>query len=342
MEKYLLDKYGGLKLTKPRLKELIYDIKNYEEVVDDTEIDVSLDKVIDAIGKFKNRYDGEDLSPRTIENYRNKIQMIYNVVPDLFQLMIDNPENKAVINDAFKVIDKKWSNGPKDYYAAISKVIQSFPNLKSKISDYILGRIQQKIKENMNEHVRKTDVKVDTEPLKITWKQFTDGVDKLTKNKDTPLQDKVLFNFYKLLTLRDDFSRVHLVNKDLDNETNFYNLKTRTFHLNKYKEKNHHGKKEYHIPPLLHNLVQRLYDQGNKYLYESRNKKPYAGGLTDKICRNLSKKYFNIKFCIGDLRQARATNARIYPRQNQRQVAKDMLHSFQTSSNVYVRKTSIK
>lgn len=341
MEEFLIDKYGGRKLTKPRLKELIHDIKNYKEVVDDTEIDVSFDKVIDEIGKFKNKYDGKLLTPRSIKNYRNKIKMIYNVVPDFFQLMIDNPDNKVVINGAFKLIDKKWSNGAKDYYSAISKVIQSFPNLKSKISDYILGRIHQKIKENMNEHVRKTDDKVDTEPLKITWRQFTDGVNKLTWNKDTPLQDKVLFNLYKIWTLRDDYGRVHLVNEDLDNKTNFYNLKTKMFHLNNYKEKDVYGNRKFEIPDSIQKMIQQLYDEGNKYLYESRNKTPYAGGLTDKICRNLSKKYFNIKFCIGDLRKARTTYAKSLSQQKQREIAEGMLHSFTTATNVYVRKTDI-
>jgi len=337
MEKYLLDKYGGRKLNKILLKELIDDIKNYADVpTDDITIDVSLDKILEAINNFKNR-NGDDLTEISKKNYISKIKAVYEVVPNFFQLLIDNPNNNSVINTTFKLLDDKWKN-PKDYYSAISKVINNYEGLKSKISDYILGRIQQKLKESVKENIKETDMKVDTAELKITWKEFTNKVNEIEKNEKVPLQDKVLFNLYKLLTLRDDFGNIHLTTEDLDNETNFYNINTKTLHLNEYKTLKTFGKKEYTIPNRIADMIKELYDKGNKYLYQKRNGTPFPKGLSDLISKTLSLKYFNKKFSINDIRKARITFIQNKPQEKQREVANIMLHSLSTAKEVYNRK----
>ena len=337
MEKYLLDKYGGRKINKILLKNLIDDIKNYEDApTDDIIIDVSLDKILEAIKTFKNR-DGDDLSPISKKGYISKIKSIYDVIPNFFQLLIDNPNNKEVINSAFKIIDDKYKNA-KDYYAVISKVINNYEGLKPKISDYILGRLQQKIKESVNESVKSTDLKVDTEELKLTWNEFTDGVKELDNKSNVPLQDKVLFNLYKLLTLRDDFGNVKLVDEDLDNKTNFYNINTKTFHLNDFKTIKKFGRREYVIPDRIADMIQSLYDGGNKYLYESSLKKPYSAGLSDAMINVLSKKYFDKKFSINDIRKLVLVSYKSKTMEKQRNTAKIMLHSLSTAKVVYDRK----
>ncbi len=340
MEQQLLDKYGGRNINRRLLKDLIKDIKNYKEpkTIKAPEPNLYLDNVLTKIDTMKDGR-GDDLSDSSKKNYKSKIKAIDKVIPNIFQLFIDNPNNNPIVNDAISQIVNKYPKSSKDYLAVISKVINNLEGLSQRISPYIKGRIQQAIKEGLKVSQKTSDEKVEFKPLKITWKEFTKKVKQITKDEKIPLQVKVLFELYKLLTLRDNFGNVRITDKDLDDDTNFYNFKTKIFHLNNYKTKKKYGNKKYELPVYLNKMIEKLYEQQN-YLYV--NLLPdtlYLRGELSGVIPGLTKKYFGVEFNITDMRNARVSYSQEKESIDKQRITADiMLHSLAVAQQQYNRK----
>ncbi len=345
MEQQLLDKYGGRTIDKRTLIEIIKDIKNYKEPEPKPNIkpDLDIDNILEQIDTMKDKYTGKDLTDITKKNYKSKIIMIDKFIPNIFQLFIDNPNSNPVINYNLKLIRDKYPKSYKDYIIPLSKVITNLKGLDDKISPYIKGRIQQVIKEGNVVSQKRSDDNVDFKPLKITWKEFEKKTNEIRNNDDIPLQVKVLFELYKLLTLRDDFGNVRITDKDLDDNINYYNFKTKILHLNNFKTKKRFGKRRYKLPKYLNKMIEKLFEEQNFLYVNLLPDTLYRNGELSKVITKLTKKYYGIQFNITDMRNARITySQKKHTIEKQRQVAEIMLHSLEMATQVYNRKENKK
>jgi len=128
--------------------------------------------------------------------------------------------------------------------------------------------------------------------------------------------------------------------KDLDNDINFYNVKTKQFHLNKYKgtAMDKHGKKVYRIPQYIADMITKEYNDDSKYLIGKTKTETYPQGSLVKFIFQASKKYYGTRFGINDMRQSIISfyheNKDIKKR---KQLAEIMLNSYQEQLKSYKR-----
>jgi hypothetical protein len=185
------------------------------------------------------------------------------------------------------------------------------------------------------------DEKVSFDELKIEWTEYLNKVKELTDNANVPLKIKILFNLYKTYQLRDDYGNVLLTDKDLGNDVNFYNVKTREFHLNNYKgtAKAKYGNKIYKIPQYIADMIMKRYDDGNKYLIGKNKNETYNGnGHLTSLIKDATNKYFGKQFSINDIRRSVVS----YYHENKdikkrKQLADIMLHSYAEAVKSYNR-----
>ncbi len=176
--------------------------------------------------------------------------------------------------------------------------------------------------------------------MRIDWNDFRKKTKELTDDPDVPLKIKILFNLYKNFPLRDDYGNVLLTNKDLDDDVNFYNVKTKQFHLNKYKgtAMDKHGKKVYRIPQYIADMISKEYNDDSKYLIGRSKTETYPQGSLVKFIRQASKKYYGSMFGINDIRRSIITfyheNKDIKKR---KQLAEIMLNSYEEQLKSYKR-----
>ena len=361
----LLNKYGGKVVNKKILSQIIEDVKN-EDIINKTKKSSKLvlnDKVIDeTIDNLKNVATGEKLSENTIKIYKQQVNQI-NLLKVLLNL-IEYKNDKTKINNIIKYIEQQSykeirikfkKQNSINIFNLIIRMIDNIENLRENLNDYVINRIKKEIKELTKDRQDDIDDKKSFDVLKIKWTDYVKQVDKLTEsfNKNfkldkidedgfKQLQNIIVLNLYKFYTLRDDYGLVKLLNKDLDEDSNenYINVETGIFHLNKYKSSvlRVFGKKKYKIPQYIMNLIKILYNNNYQYLYSISDRLPYkTGGISKQIQRLLSS-IFGETITINDLRKSHTT----YFSENksvkqQRQLAEQMLHTYDVSQNYYVR-----
>ncbi len=344
MEQQLLDKYGGRNLNKKLLKQILKNIDNYENPIPIKTIiqpNLNLDNILTQIDTMKD-VRGDDLTDKTKSNYKSKIKAIEKIIPNIFQLFIDNPNNNSVINNIFKLIVKQYPKSYKDYIVPLSKIINNLEGLDDNISPYIKSRIQQVIKEGNKVSQKISDDNVEFKPLKITWQDYVRKTGEVIRNEKIPLQIQLLFLLYKILPLRDNFGNVRITDKDLENNTNFYNINTRFFHLNNYKTKKTFGRKKYQLPTYLNQMIKKLFEDQNYLFVQLLPDTIYKNGELSKVVSKLTNKYYGVQFNITDIRNARISYSQENESiDNQRKTASLMLHSLSMANQVYNRKKKI-
>jgi len=361
----LLNKYGGKVLNKKILSQIIEDVKN-EDTINKTKKSSKLvlnDKVIDeTIDNLKNVATGEKLSENTIKIYKQQVNQI-NLLKILLNL-IEYKNDKTKINNIIKFIEQQSykevrikfkKQNSVNIFRLIIRMIDNIENLRENLNDYVINRIKKEIIELTRDREEDTDDKKSFDVLKIKWTDYIKQVDKLTESFKNnfnltkiddgfkQLQNIIVLNLYKFYTIRDDYGLVKLLNKDLDEDSNenYINVETGIFHLNNYKSTalRIFGKKKYKIPQYILDLIKILYNNNYQYLYSISDRLPYkSGGISKQIQRLLSD-IFGETITINDLRKSHTT----YFSENksvkqQRQLAEQMLHSYDVSQNYYVRK----
>ncbi len=140
-------------------------------------------------------------------------------------------------------------------------MINNIDNVYENLNEYVLNRINQYIQELIKLRTEAKDNKTSFDDLKIEWTEYLKKVKELTDNPKVPLKIKILFNLYKTFPLRDNYGDVLLTDKDLDDDINFYNVKTREFHLNNYKgtAKAKYGNKGYKVPQYIADMIMEEY-----------------------------------------------------------------------------------
>ena len=296
----------------------------------------SEDKIIEMIKNFKSNKDTE-LRPITILNYLNKYKRLNEIEPDIINKLISAGNDKKIVNAIIKKIKSNFKNS-KDYFSILSKIIKSLKNVDEDISNYIINRIFQIFKEEHKKNEEETDDKVDFEQVKLKWKDYLNFVDRIMKNDKIPKKFKILFSLYKIFPLRDDYGNVLLTDKDLDNKTNFYNVKTKIFHLNDYKTISKFGSKKYQVPDYISKLILEEYENGNKYLVGKTKDTKYALGSLSSTIKDRSKSYFGEKFTINDIRHSIIAFYDDKSVKKKKQLADTMLHSYSSQYEIYKRK----
>ena len=346
MEATLLKRYGGRVLNKKLLIELIDDIKNFKENKKVEPVDLTEDNVMKVINNMTNKED-KPLSDKSKDIYKRRVKNL-NLIQILKDL-IKNKNNKDEVNKILKEIEsQKTKTLKKDFskhrsledFVLLNQMINNIPNMYENLNDYVIDRINKFIQELIKLRTEAKDDKTSYDELRIDWNDYKNKTKELTDDPDVPLKIKILFNLYKNFPLRDDYGNVLLTDKDLDDDVNFYNVKTKQFHLNKYKgtAMAKHGKKVYRIPQYIADMINKEYNNGNKYLIGRSKTDTYPQGSLVKFIRQASKKYYGNMFGINDIRRSIITfyheNKDIKKR---KQLAEIMLNSYEEQLKSYKR-----
>jgi hypothetical protein len=347
MESKLLSKYGGRNLNKKLLLELINDIKNYKEDKKVEKPNLTNDNVMKVIDGLTNK-DDKKLSQKSIEIYKRRVKNL-NLIKVLEDL-IKFKNNKNEVNKILKDIEMQKSKKlKKDFskhrsledFVLLNQMINNIDHVFENLNEYVLNRINQHIQELVKLRTDAKDEKVSFDELKIEWTEYLNKVKELTDNPNVPLKIKILFNLYKTYQLRDDYGNVLLTDKDLGDDINFYNVKTREFFLNQYKgtAKAKYGKKIYKIPQYIADMIMKRYDDGNKYLIGKNKNETYNGnGHLTSLIKDATNKYFGKQFSINDIRRSVVSyyhEHKSIPKR--KQLAEIMLHSYQEAVKSYNR-----
>jgi len=346
MEAQLLKRYGGRILNKKLLVELIDDIKNFKENKKVEPVDLTEDNVMKVINNMTNKED-KPLSDKSKDIYKRRVKNL-NIIQILKDL-IKNKNNKDEVNKILKEIEsQKTKTLKKDFskhrsledFVFLNQMINNIPNMYENLNDYVIDRINKFIQELIKLRTEAKDDKTSYDELRIDWNDYKNKTKELTDDPDVPLKIKILFNLYKNFPLRDDYGNVLLTDKDLDDDVNFYNVKTREFHLNKYKgtAMDKHGKKIYRVPQYIADMITKEYNDGNKYLIGRTKTETYPQGSLVKFIFQASKKYYGSRFGINDIRRSIITfyheNKDIKKR---KQLAEVMLNSYEEQLRSYKR-----
>ena len=346
MESKLLNKFGGRKLNKKLLVELIDDIKNYKDDKKVEPADLSEQNVMKVIDELTNK-DDKPLSDITKNIYKRRIKNLDLI--KVLQDLIKFKNNKNKINQILKDIELQKSKKLKKEYSKhrsvedfvlLNQLIDNIDNVYENLNEYVLNRINQYITELIKLKQDVKEQKTGFDELKINWTNYLNKTRDLSDDPDVPNKIKILFNLYKTYQLRDDYGNVLLTDKDLDDNINFYNVKTREFHLNKYKgtAMTKYGPKVYKIPEYIADMITNEYNDGNKYLIGKSKNETHSGGHLSHLVKEASKKYFDIEFSINDIRRSIVS----YYHQNKninkrKQLATIMLSSYSEQLKTYNR-----
>lgn len=309
------------------------------------------DYIIDVIEKFKNKKTNEPLSKETIKNYIIYFfQLSEGEEENIINYLIINQNDRNKINKKFRWIKSQgWLKNPQkdlnkarslNYLIFLNQLLNKLIDIKDKLKEDIFKKLKRDIKQMKKMNVEMNDNKTSFGTLAIEWKDYLEKVKELTKKPDVPLRDKILYNLYKTLPLRDDFGDVELVEKDYDDDSikNFYNINTHMFHLRNYKTKHTFGNKKYKMFKYLADLIKKSFDDGNRFLIvKNSGEKFYNGKLSKYIIYN-SSNYFGKSISIDDIRHSVITyfneNKTLLQR---RKLASLMLHSLSTATEIYNR-----
>ena len=334
----IYDKFKD-RIDKDLFKE-IYDAITNEETIEPQEEDkhdYTFEYIIEQIGLFKNKKNNKNLSETTYKNYKSKYNKLNELRPNIIKDIIEDKNVDEIINE----IKEKYGKSFKDYITILIKIIDNVDDFKKIIKADVYKKLQDSMVEGLEEREKQTDIKILEEPVKINWEVYVKGVDKLLNEEDTPLRIKILYLLYRELPLRDDFSNVLLTNEKLEDQSiNYYNMNAKKFFLNKYKTEGKYGKQIYSLSSKLNNLIKQYYKEGHKYLIENDKGQKYAS--LSRLVSDNTKKYFDIKFGINDIRKSVIAyynaNKSIEER---KKLAKKMLHDYRTQQEVYLRKQDL-
>ena len=310
------------------------------------------------INNFKNK-NGDKLNSKSYDIYIKKADRmkIWNNINEL----IDNQDNKQQINIILDDMKKRnYMTKRKDEnkssfnadFVFYNQIITKDP-IKNQLNEYVLNRIVKIIQESKK---IKEEMQLDKtlyDKLNITYTEFIKFVDEIT-NKDKiesldtygnntiykpTIDERILLNLYKYIPVRDNFSKVYLTDKNLNNAVNYINITNKTFHLNNYKKSamETYGVKVYKIPDYINDMILKKYNDGWRVLMGKNKNTFYNENLSKKIS-NIFMKYLNKNVSINDIRRAYTTYwAENKSVKQQKELAGRMLHSYKTGRDIYKR-----
>ncbi len=279
---------------------------------------------MDYIDSLKNK-NGEELSEITIKNYKSKINSLNRLEDDFVNKIINN----NTITPLLKLVKQKY---PENYYVYISIISRILNFNEIEIKDKKgKQKINKLIVEGNRDKIESIDLKIDNEELKVDFNEYKKRCMDMIDDGNIPLEIKIMYNLYLHHSLRDDYGKVLLTHEYLNDNTNFYNINTNTFHLNNYKTKLKYNSRIFTFPKYLQNLIKLHYENGSKYLVNGKDK------LTLNFSRN-SIKYFDKEFTINDIRKTKINSFENKSIKKKKQLANNMLHDYITQQHIYKRK----
>ena len=308
--------------------------------------------LISLIENLRNKKTGEKLSKNTYIKY---VSMFYNLGAleelNIVNYLIQHQNNKVLINNKFNFIKSQlWLVNNRNeihegnsfaYFIFLNQLLNLIPNIRSIIHESIFDKIHKHTRETNVKKVEFQDEKVSFGDLKINWMDFIKTVNKLTNDPNVPIRDKILFNLYRVITLRDDFGNIKFTEYDDDTYTkNYFNIQTQVLHIRDYKTKRKFGNQQFVLPEYLNKLIMSEYLNGKKYLITNNFNDKYAEGKLSRYIRFASPLYFGKSINIDDIRHSVIT----YYNQNKslsqrRKLSKLMLHSLETANTIYNRES---
>ena len=325
------------------------------------------DMIVKNVINDLTKKDGSKLNEKSYSIYQKKAQNMN--LTSIINKFIEAKDNVKVVSELINELkQRKYLKTRKETSNAsylsdfifINQILEKEP-IKSMISSYIFKRLGMVIAESKKALNEKQLNKTLFEPLKIQWNEYKDLLDSInaiktngyynvefddgsTKKIKITLDDKLLFNLYYNLPLRDNFNRVYLVDEDLGDTDNFINLTTGLFNLNIYKTSalEKHGKRVYRLTKGLLDLVKQKKEMGFNVLFGKNFNEFLTDGLSKKV-RDTFYKYVGKEITINDIRRSviswYAENKSV---KKQKQLAELMLHDYTTARNVYKREENAK
>ena len=332
----IYDKFKD-RIDKKLFEEIYNAITNTEEIQEEYKQDLSFDYIMEQIELFKNKKTNLVLSQTSIKNYKSK----YNKLNELHPNIIEDIINDINVDEILNEIKAKYPKSYKDYITILIKIIDNVANVANVVKADVYKKLQNIMVEGLIQREKQTDIKIEEEPLKIKWEDYVRGVKNLLNNEEAPLRLKILYQLYRELTIRDDFYDVLLTNEKIENQSvNYYNMNAKKFFLNKYKTEGKYGKQVYTLSSKLNNLIKQYYKEGHKYLLENDKNEKYKS--LSKLVSTNSKKYFDKKFGINDIRKSIIS---FYNEtksiQERKQLSKFMLHDWKVQQEVYLRNQNL-
>ena len=311
--------------------------------------------IIELIKNLKNKKTGKNLARNTIIKYMSMFyEMSSTSILNIINYLIEHQNDKLLINLKFNEIKNQvWLSKNRNeinqgnsfaYFIFLNQILNLLPNIESILDKSIFDKIHKHSKETHIKKVEFQDNKVTFGELKINWKDYVSVVNKLTDDPNVNIRDKILFNLYRVIPLRDDFGDVPLFEYDDDNyDKNYFNITTKVLHIRKYKTKNKYGNQQFVLPDYLNKLIISQYLIGKKYLITNNFNERYADGKLSRYIRIITPQYFGKSINIDDIRHSVVT----YFNENKslsqrRKLSKIMLHNLETANNVYNREGKIK
>ena len=302
--------------------------------------------VINIIKNFKNKNDGLLLSPNT---YRNYIKMFHDMSSNkqnIVEYFIENNNNSKKINYIFNEIkNQTWISNRNNINQGRSFNYLIF--LQQLLNNIPYFELHEDVKKKFKKHItqislKNTDIvddKATYEELKINWKDYKKIVSNITKSNTTSLNEKIIYNLYQFLPIRDNFGEVYFKNTDDKNfNKNFFNITDMKFHLRDYKTVKKYGVKIYEFPDFLNKLIKQQYDTGAKFVISTNKGEMFHNGKLTKFIRNNTKKHFGKSLNINDLRHSIVTYYNDNKSQKkQRQLSNLMGHQLATAKIIYRR-----
>lgn len=315
-QKHIKDIGEGLPKTKKLIEKYdikLVDIKDVSNVAPGTlailkgEKKGNIDKIFDEIDGYtrtatqKKKYPSETtLSQISNDNYKSRL----NTMNKLFKCdgdmkCLDNPE------DVFKIFESKKTpvNSILSYVNTILGLIKyssTFKKLLTNVDEY--REIQQIL-------IKRREKQLDDD---ISYKDVVSFKDLKEIQKEYEENEPYSFNhliasLYTLIpSLRDDFGNVEIITDDSENDkfNNFYNTKTKTLILNKYKGSDFKGTERIKIPQDLHKIIiESLKKNPRIFLITKNENESYDKIYTQGRLTNLVKQVFR-GHSINDIRHS--------------------------------------
>ena len=145
--------------------------------------DYSYDSLVKEINKFTYTRKGEtkELSANSKKSYINKLKKLNQLVDgNIIEKIVRDKDVAGIVEK----IKKEWEKSYNDYVVVLIKIIDNVNGLRKLVSDNNYNLLKTTMIEGLEAKQKRTDKRVEKEPLKITWEDYMKAVRKFTQDKD--------------------------------------------------------------------------------------------------------------------------------------------------------------
>jgi hypothetical protein len=244
------------------------------------------------------------LSKTSNDNYKSRLSQLNKI--------FDCDNDLTCLNNPKKILDtfnrlKLPTNTILSYINTIigtTKYSPTFQKILTNIDDYkiIQRKLIEKREKQLEDDINNKDV--------VLLKELLEIQSYYEKNEQYSFNHLISSLYTMIPPLRDDFGNVELIENDKDDDdfNNFYNTKTKTLILNKYKGSDFKGKYKIVFPDKLHTIIiESVKKQPRLFLITKNENNAFDTLYTRGRLTNIIKNVF-FGNTVNDIRHAYATH----------------------------------